>query len=302
MIKSEYVKVPSTPPPPFPPPGYLTAHDIRDANQSWGTLQALYGRESAWDIIIYNFNTTDPKEVNWYMGNPLYLGCVRTTGDRKNFRFSAKANPGILYIPPAAWRPGTPAPVPPPPATEQQTKDIAAKASVLRVLRGGGLGHIRFIWNGATIDRAALQRIADLVDTGRISVCWDPLLSAGQAAYESDGNTFFLSDPYASTPFAEAIIVHEAVHAVLDLRGKSMYVMESEAIAYLTQALYFLPRNGRHLTGSKALTVASEIADRMLYKNESLGLVAQGALIAAVFLTPIYHNDRGSTARYNGIP
>ena len=48
-------------------------------------------------LVMHNFGTTDPGEINWYLRE--YVGCDLPTHDRKNWRFSDTAEPGIIYIP-----------------------------------------------------------------------------------------------------------------------------------------------------------------------------------------------------------
>jgi hypothetical protein len=63
---------------------------------------AIFAGWNAWDLIYYNFQTKDPREVNWYLRN--YTGCVITTWDDKNFRFSSDADPGIIFFPMWAYK------------------------------------------------------------------------------------------------------------------------------------------------------------------------------------------------------
>ena len=49
-------------------------------------------------LIYFNFKTTDPEEVNFYLMRN--VGCIEETQDRKNYKFSSNANPGIIYLPP----------------------------------------------------------------------------------------------------------------------------------------------------------------------------------------------------------
>jgi len=50
-----------------------------------------------WDLIVANFKTRDPAEVNWYLRH--HTGCTQPTPDGKNRMFSASASPGIVHIP-----------------------------------------------------------------------------------------------------------------------------------------------------------------------------------------------------------
>jgi hypothetical protein len=48
----------------------------------------------AWLLIEFNFLTSDPAEVNWYLKN--YLKCAKETADHRNFVFSGGES---IYIP-----------------------------------------------------------------------------------------------------------------------------------------------------------------------------------------------------------
>lgn len=63
---------------------------------SWVTVAKKNGLE-VWNLIYFNFRTYNPAEVNWYLKN--YVGCKKTTVDKKNWMFSSDASPGIIYIP-----------------------------------------------------------------------------------------------------------------------------------------------------------------------------------------------------------
>lgn len=52
---------------------------------------------NALQLCAYNFKTSNPAEINWYLYHK--VGCRKTTGDRKNFVFHSDANPGRIYLP-----------------------------------------------------------------------------------------------------------------------------------------------------------------------------------------------------------
>ncbi len=81
-------------PPTYQPPGG-TPYRVGE-NESWGSVAAKAGID-ALALIEFNFQTRDPAEVNWYLRRN--VGCVLPTVDGKNWRFSAKAQPGIIYLP-----------------------------------------------------------------------------------------------------------------------------------------------------------------------------------------------------------
>src|SRR3712207_6680821 len=124
-------KTPSKQPASWPPKGYTKAHQVKD-KENWWKLADMYGRKDPWDIIQYNFETTDPKEVNWFLRK--LVGCTKSK-DSMNYSFASTDSPGKVYIPPKSWVPGgSVTPPPPPPPATISAEDKAAKKSVLHVL------------------------------------------------------------------------------------------------------------------------------------------------------------------------
>lgn len=84
----------------YVPPG-SKPYKVTDAD-SWISLAKSKGVDP-WDLIRYNYpnlpagNAEAAREVNWYLQE--YVGCVKLTGDNKNYCFSSMANPGIVYLP-----------------------------------------------------------------------------------------------------------------------------------------------------------------------------------------------------------
>ncbi|HYZ83192.1 MAG TPA: hypothetical protein VE621_02250, partial [Bryobacteraceae bacterium] len=52
---------------------------------------------SALQLCAYNFQTSVPAEINWYLYHK--VGCRKTTQDKKNFKFHSDASPGTVYLP-----------------------------------------------------------------------------------------------------------------------------------------------------------------------------------------------------------
>jgi hypothetical protein len=78
---------------PWPPPN-SSRHRVQD-HENWATVAAKY-KMSARDLILFNFGTERPAEINWYLNH--YVGCPDTP-DKKNRMFSASASPGYIYYP-----------------------------------------------------------------------------------------------------------------------------------------------------------------------------------------------------------
>lgn len=104
-------------------------HRVRDG-ESWDSLAARYG-VPARDIIMANFKTLVPEEVNWYLRN--YVGCNKPTRDGNNWMFSSSAVPGIVQIPPVR-RTGM---LPPPKNSKPTAQTIAQLEAWLTSLIAG---------------------------------------------------------------------------------------------------------------------------------------------------------------------
>jgi hypothetical protein len=95
-------------------PNYVPAGGIAYQVKTNDDLQSVARAHgiSGDDLVIYNFKTVSPAEINWYLRNK--VGCIRATHDRKNWMFTSDARPGIIYLPPkAGWnRPSFPSQTP----------------------------------------------------------------------------------------------------------------------------------------------------------------------------------------------
>jgi len=70
------------------------AYKVKDGD-TWWSIASKAGLNPWW-LIQYNFETRNPKEVNWYLANR--VGCSKSTPDGNNFRFSSADNPGVIYV------------------------------------------------------------------------------------------------------------------------------------------------------------------------------------------------------------
>ena len=76
------------------PGSRVPPHKVSD-HESFETLAVKYA-VTAKEIMLHNFGTLYLAEVNWYLRE--YVGCNVPTQDKKNWRFSGTAAPGIIYI------------------------------------------------------------------------------------------------------------------------------------------------------------------------------------------------------------
>jgi hypothetical protein len=127
-----FEKPPRNPVPPGPPAGGIR-YKVKSGDD-WFSVASAHGL-SAQDLIYFNFRTHDSQEVNFYLRTR--VGCVKATHDRKNWMFSAEADPGIIYLPPKPWHRPT---FPPPPTPDPAEPDKKPERSGVWFGFGGQTG------------------------------------------------------------------------------------------------------------------------------------------------------------------
>jgi hypothetical protein len=275
----------------FPPPLGGTAYKVHTGD-SFVNLAGRYGRSDPWDIIEFNFHTRDPREVNWYL--EYYVGCTEPSPDGKNYSFDSSDNPGIIYIPPRTWNP---------------SEDLALRRLVVGTLAGPVIHRLNVTHGGHQITGHSMAVVANKVIDGEIGVVYDSSLGSGEAEYDSGTDTFHLGFRNAHTPTRKALIVHEAVHATLDLKVAGVTVAESESLAYVVQSFYVR----EHTVDPEAERLTSEntLKDRVYELAwDMAGTLSEGrqpsavewlALDHAVRRHPTYRKTAGNSAGFDGV-
>jgi hypothetical protein len=107
VVKAPTNKAPWPPDPTRDPKG-RTPIEVpvgSDPKQSFYTIAASKGLDPA-DLVRFNFGTTDPAQINWYLRE--YIGCFNTTRDEYNYTFyGAGTRPvgdttkkkAVIYVP-----------------------------------------------------------------------------------------------------------------------------------------------------------------------------------------------------------
>jgi hypothetical protein len=222
---------------PWPPvQDLLQVQNVTSAD-NWTSLQALFKRCDVWDIIYYNFATYNPEEVNWYLHE--WIGCRDATPDRKNYRFGTLAGgrPMTIYIPTGDWLPPGP-------------KQAEARQAALAILRDPKVLNLHFKAGLLELRAGDIHGVATAISSGKITVIHRPCMG-WMAQYRGGPGYNQLVIPFASAPpiGMKALMVHEAVHAAMDVTRIPETMQQAEALAYITQALYSR-RNGGNLGAS----------------------------------------------------
>ncbi|MCU0873258.1 MAG: hypothetical protein MUE50_13035 [Pirellulaceae bacterium] len=275
----------------FPPPHGGEGHKV-STGDSFVSLAGRYGRSDPWDIIEFNFRTRDPREVNWYL--EYYVGCTKPSPDGNNYRFDSSDDPGIIYIPPRTWTP---------------SEDLALRRLVVGTLASPAINRLNVIHGGYQITGHSMAVVANKVIDGEIAVVYDSSVGAGEAEYDSGTDAFHLGFRSAHTPTRKALVVHEAVHAALDLKVAGVTIAESESLAYVVQSFYVR----EHTVDPEAERLTSEntLKDRVyelawdmagtLSKGRQPTSVEWLALDHAVRRHPTYKRTAGNNAGFDGV-
>jgi hypothetical protein len=164
------------------------------------------------------------------------------------------------------------------PRIDAMTDDeIALRSTIIGVLVSEPIWKIDFWLGPVHVDGVSLFQVVCALNWGYIGVKIDHTSVAGAAAeYHSHENTYVF--PYKAaglTPQQKMAVVHESVHAMLDIRAGlerstfSVLQTENEAAAYVTQALYgvlaFDATPGAHVQAfyDKAFEIANKIKGQL---------------------------------------
>ena len=91
-------RVPADPlPSDFVPEGHVAVHRVSDG-EDWARVAEKYNVDVG-NLILFNFHTRNPEEINWYLRRN--VGCDTSHDGGVNWAFSSSADPGLIYIPPS---------------------------------------------------------------------------------------------------------------------------------------------------------------------------------------------------------
>lgn len=176
--------------------------------------------------------------------------------------------------------------------------------SVLRILQSPEVSHINFKLLGVEVSVRAYREIADKILEGSVTVELDETVARDGAAakYSPRKNKFRMgSHRYGSREWQSAV-VHEATHAIVDLRKIKISKIDDEVVAHVAHTLY-LRRVGfgfkSHGFTNKTWYAARDVADSIIRSgtpNETLVKKLQ----ESVRNDPLYHDFIGETAFVDG--
>ncbi|MCB1805475.1 MAG: hypothetical protein KDJ99_10105 [Candidatus Competibacteraceae bacterium] len=220
---------------PWPPKNFAAAHYVGfPAEVNWWSLAKQVGRDNPWDIIIFNFETEDSREVNYYLET--YVGCKTLVGNSYSFW---KADPGIIYLPHPSWRP----PVKFKMGSSRSSYSAKLAKQYASIIRNAAAVCPVVTLNGFTITPLDLYMVANHIESNKILCTVAPEIIIKDDEYAR----YHLGDPPTITSYREpnaskmmdvASITHESVHAALDARMyKNTTVGDHELLAHAVQSI-----------------------------------------------------------------
>lgn len=179
-LHSDFEKAPASPlPSNFRP---LDGVEYKVASGDSFASLAAFASMNAWDLIRFNYQTSNPCEVNWYLHHR--TGCKTQDWDFQNFKFDDSDEPGVIFIPKSAYKRMIEAGVKP--------KKFFSEADTFRVP-----GHVR------TFSQGLLDRTCWAVASSAM-ICWkrfhlttlpEALESVGAKWLKKFEDNIALSDP-----------------------------------------------------------------------------------------------------------
>jgi hypothetical protein len=189
---------------------------------------------------------------------------------------------------------------------------MQTKADIIRTLSSAACAAITFKIHHISIHRLDYARVSHKIASGSIQVVQQMSHASNYAEYLADHDTILVGPSFDAD-----VIVHEATHAILDMRGRSTKsLFYNEAVAYVAQAMYLFtvkPSLTAGVTLAQAHTfVAQESIACLFDPSKCLAATAEAAGVIAMTILGGHHpkesdvailkNSIPSNPRYHGKP
>lgn len=137
---------------------------------------------------------------------------------------------------------------------------MSLKDQVISTLENANVTRIHFSFGPVRVDSPGYTSVKDAVRDDRIRVVHVPSLGANRAVYRYSHNVFRLGfSSVGGNPDRQALLIHEATHAIFDVNDMDMKLKESEAGAYIAQCMFFYYLNEAAIQGGQSPTFSNPI-------------------------------------------
>jgi len=145
--------------------------------------------------------------------------------------------------------------------------DLILTKDVLNAIAGPYTTYINFTLGGAFIHGSFLHKVGAAIHDERILVIYDPGIS-NLAEYRHWTDSLHVRFPRANTWRKRSIVIHEAVHAQMDMKSTPRPMHVSEGAAFVAQCIYY-----RKATGERLTAKPGTVADQVLEQADKLGQI-----------------------------
>jgi hypothetical protein len=120
-----------------------------------------------------------------------------------------------------------------------------ATLAVIEILSAPPIDKVNFLC-GVHVTPAHFQRVKNAIDrTIFVELARRADIEDADSKYNPKENKLYLAAPFNSTDYyhgvpTRALVIHEVVHAIVDIAKMSITQISTEAAAYLAQALYWV--------------------------------------------------------------
>ena len=188
-------------------------------------------------------------------------------------------------------------------------KDLAS--NITKVLEDDCVRKINFHLGGLHVSGDGLGDVAGAIGRGDIKVARDSSLGP-DAEYDAKKNTLTIKAPDFENPEFRSLIVHESVHALIDMgKAKDVRSLTGEAAAYLAQAIYLWHKIGdvRLRANTKQQLLSSDASKKELGRiyETCLNLISRYKLAeltkgrTSVFLPPSLYQHLLEAIKGHGV-
>ena len=167
------------------------------------------------------------------------------------------------------------------------------KRKIIQILTSRKINYIDFNFDGFSITPYDYSSIAQKINDNKIHIEIKSNDKNIRATYRPFSNTIGLrSTDYGNNPQEETTIVHEATHAIVDMKRSNISWIADETIAYTADAIFRRSKPSYHYaTFSKIFDCANVLAERVI-SNGNNRLKSKDedvmALIKSIYEDPAY--------------
>lgn len=200
----------------------------------WDLAAKVDRHSNPWDIIIYNFETEDPLEVNWYLHHA--VGCWKSD-DGANFNF-ASADPGKLYLPEdKKWKP-----------PKWFSKGSGANRfsnglinTAVSLLEKAAVDFPTVRYGNTKVSAADLRKVGKLLESHQITLSIEPgnMTWEGPLAKYSPGSRTLrlIRPPVVNDTEMMGWLCNEATHIISHYRNKTVWFGQHEMTSTIVESI-----------------------------------------------------------------